>query len=538
MKCAYIRHILAVLSRERTATQQQQIEEHTRTCADRAQLARDFAAILLLAHLLAAADMVGFGLRAGGYPLNRWGVWGYAAVAVLAALLFIRPVPRTASGLVRLGLPLLVALALMQAHFFTDLTGAEYATYRDYEQPVVLVANLGIALAFCLAGLLYRRPHLLAWAGSIHATLALGVIGGSSLLYALRDGFAPWQVYQIVLPPSPLPYLVILYSLGRLAAYPARQRVYWGVTFVSLSVLVTVGTLLFALDYTWMHSSRPAFFDWLTNLMLIPLLLALAVLSGVYLWRRKQPALQSPLAATLLLLGLAALLSPWLLGPSGLPQNGAAMPWVSADYHVPTDAWTVLLPIARVLAGAVPWMTLLVVALQVWQQMEQGTASPGRLPARTRRCLLSLALGYAGLLVVAIALNVIVPLQRDVPPEMVWDSRRAPVVWGLVSATSIVALTTWLCRRPGPGRWGGLGYALALAAQLPAWLLGLGRLSPVWGLFDLLALLQGRPFDWYLVTPWLSTAALGVLVWHLVIAARGLRREDDGEASAARRDCV
>jgi len=491
------------------------------------------AALLLLTHLLAAADMVGFGLRAGGYPLNRWGVWAYAALAALAALVFLCPGSRATDGLTRLGLPLLVALALMLAHFFTDLAGAEYATYRDYEQFVVLLPNLGVALALCLAGLLYRRPHWLAAAGGFHLALVLGVMGGSSLVYALRDGFAPWQVYRVVLLPSPLPYLLIIYALGLLAARPARQRTYWSVLFVSLGVLVTVGTILFfTLGYGWMNSSRPAFFDWLTNLMLMPLLLALGILSSVYVWRRERSALQSPLAATLLLLGLAALLSPWLLGPDGLPQSGAAMPWLGPDRQVPAGAWTVLLPIARVLTGVIPWLTLLVVALQTWQQIDRRSSvavSAGRLPAHTRRRLLSLALGYAGLLVAAIALNVIVPLQRQVPPEMIWDSRRALVVWGLVSAASIIALTTYLCRRSGPGRWGGLGYALALTVQLPAWLLGLAQLSPVWGLFGLLALLQGLSFDWHMVTPWLSTPALVLVVWYLVIAARALRRDNGGE---------
>ena len=44
MKCAHIRRILAVSPREWTAAQRQQVEEHTRACADCARLARDFAA--------------------------------------------------------------------------------------------------------------------------------------------------------------------------------------------------------------------------------------------------------------------------------------------------------------------------------------------------------------------------------------------------------------------------------------------------------------------------------------------------------------
>jgi len=484
------------------------------------------AVLLLLAHLLTAADMVSFGLRAGGYPLNRWGVWGYAAVALLAAVVFLRPGSRTASGLTRLALPLLVTLALMQAHFLTDLVGAEYATYRDYEQPIVLAANLGVALALCLAGMLYRRPCWLRGVAGIHAALVLGVMGGSSLIYALRDGFALWQVYRVVLPPSPLLYLIILYTLGLLGARPARKQVYWGALAVLLGVFVAGGTLLFVHDLTWMHSSRPPFFDWLTNLMLVPLLLALGILSGVYLWRRQRLALRSPLAATLLLLWVAALWTPRLLGPGGLPESDAAMPWVSADYHVPAGAWTVLLPVARVLAGAAPWLTLLVVALQIGRWMSGARRSFGPLPAESRRRLVWLAVGYSGLLVVAVGLEMWSLLQIDVPLAMVWDSRQPVALWGLVSLASVGLLTSALRRRSGPGRWGGWLYGLVLTVQFPAWLLGLGQLEPVFGLFNALALIGDltAPPAWRLILPWLSTLALGALVWHLGMAARALRQ--------------
>ncbi len=484
------------------------------------------AVLLLLAHLLTAADMVGFGLRAGGYPLNRWGVWGYAAVALLAAVVFLRPGSRTASGLTRLALPLLVTLALMQAHFLTDLVGAEYATYRDYEQPIVLAANLGVALALCLAGMLYRRPRWLRGVASVHVALVLGLMGGSSLLYALRDGFALWQVYRVVLPPSPLLYLIILYTLGLLGARPARKQVYWGALAVLLGVFVAGETLLFVHDLTWMHSSRPPFFDWLTNLMLVPLLLALGILSGVYLWRRQRLALRSPLTATLLLLWVAALWTPRLLGPGGLPESDAAMPWVSADYHVPAGAWTVLLPVARVLAGAAPWLTLLVVALQIGRWMSGARRSFGPLPAESRRRLVWLAVGYSGLLVVAVGLEMWSLLQIDVPLAMVWDSRQPVALWGLVSLASVGLLTSALRRRSGPGRWGGWLYGLVLTVQFPAWLLGLGQLEPVFGLFNALALIGDltAPPAWRLILPWLSTLALGALVWQLGMAARALRQ--------------
>lgn len=326
------------------------------------------AGLLLLAHLLATADMVGFGVRAGGYPLNRWGVWAYAAIAVLATVaFFVRG--RPASGLIRLALPLLAALALMQAHLLTDLAGAEYATYRDYEAGIALLGNLLVALAFCLAGVLYRRPHWLAAMGGVHLALAVGVMAGSSVLYAARDGFASWQVTRVLLPPSSLPYLAIVYGMGLLAARPVRPRVYWRVAALVLVGFVAAGSLLLIRDLAWTSSSAPALIDWLSDLLLIPLLLCVGLLSAAYAWHARRAAhgggpLDSPLAAVVLLLGLAALLTPLLLGDSLLPASGAEMPWRGADYLVPAGAWTLLLPTARVLAGMAPWAVLAAAALQ------------------------------------------------------------------------------------------------------------------------------------------------------------------------------
>jgi hypothetical protein len=326
------------------------------------------AALLLLGHLLATADLVGFGVRAGGYPLNRWGVWAYAAIVVLATVaFFVRG--RPASGLTRLALPLLAALALMQAHLLTDLAGAEYATYRDYEAGIALLGNLLVALAFCLAGVLYRRPRWLAAIGGVHLALAVGVMVGSSVLYAARDGFASWQVTRVLLPPSSLPYLAIVYGMGLLAARPVRPRVYWRVAALVLVGFVAAGSLLLIRDLAWTSSSAPALIDWLSNLLLIPLLLCVGLLSAAYAWHARRAAhgglpLNSPLAAVVLLLGLAALLTPLLLGDSLLPASGAEMPWRGADYLVPAGAWTLLLPTARVLAGVAPWAVLAAAALQ------------------------------------------------------------------------------------------------------------------------------------------------------------------------------
>ncbi len=483
------------------------------------------AALLLVVHLLVAADMIGFGLRAGGYPLNRWGVWGYAALTLLAIPIFTH----RASGLTRLALPLLATLALMQAHLLTELAGAEYATYRDYEQGIALIANLAVAMAFCLAGVIYRRARWLAAMAGTHLALAAGVMGGSSLLYALGQGFAPWQIYQPLLPPSPLPYLAILYGLGILAARPVRPRAYWGMLVLLLGLFIAGGTILFILGFTWMDSSAPALFDWLNNLLLIPMLLAVGILSAAYWWHARRAArgrlpLVSPLAATVLLLGLAALLMPSLLDPSLLPESGAAMPWRSADYRVPAGAWTLLLPIARVLAATAPWLALLAVLLQLWHLMEgvQGGIAP--VAERTRRRLLALAVGYAVLLVAAVTAEM---LALSLPHGLwfsPWEDPRVRVLGtGLASIVSLGGLTAWLRRRTGPGRWGGVIYGLTLAVQIPAWLSGLGRLL-LGRMSLLLSWLQGMPLSSVgeLVAAGLAGLALATLVWHLVVAARVL----------------
>ncbi len=498
------------------------------------------AALLLVVHLLAAADLIGFRLRVGGYPLHRGGVWGYAALALLATLVFFKP---GVSSLTRLALPLLVSLTLMQAHLLTDLVGAEYATYRDYEGEIALMANLGVAMAFCLAGVLYRRPRWLAVMAGVHLALVFGVMGGNSLAYALRDGFEPWQVYAVALPPSPLPYLVILYTLSLLAARPVRQPTYWGVLALLLSLFVAGGTLQFILGFTWVDSSAPAFFDWLNNLILIPLLLAMGVLSGAYQWHVRRAAtgrlpLITPLAATILLVGLAALIMPSLLAPSHLPESGAAMPWRSADFQVPLNAWTVLLPIARVLAASAPWLVLLTITLQVWQLMDRAQGATPSIPGRVRRWLLALAVSYALLLTGAVADEILTSPQPHWVWASPWEDPRIRVLGaGLASLLSVAGLTAWLNRRAGPGRWGGVVYGLMLAVQVPAWLLGLGRLRPLSGLSVLLTWPPGISFlpVRELVSSGLAMLALAALIGHLVIAGRVLvLREGRGDPLKSR----
>lgn len=53
-------------------------------------IATQLTALYSLAHLLAAASLVAFGLLASGYPLNRWSIYGYAGAALVALILSLR----------------------------------------------------------------------------------------------------------------------------------------------------------------------------------------------------------------------------------------------------------------------------------------------------------------------------------------------------------------------------------------------------------------------------------------------------------------
>jgi len=82
--------------------------------------------LYILAHLLAAAGLIGFGVSAGGYSLNRWGVYGYAAAALVAVVLGFSQVRRRAEGPspLQLTLPPLLALWVAGLYFTTAILWA------------------------------------------------------------------------------------------------------------------------------------------------------------------------------------------------------------------------------------------------------------------------------------------------------------------------------------------------------------------------------------------------------------------------------
>jgi hypothetical protein len=294
---------------------------------------------------------------------------------------------------------------------------------------------------------------------------------------------------------------------------------------VLLGPFVAGGTILYASRLSWMLSS--VLLDWLANLLLIPLLPAVGAVSAVYGWSTRRAARRLPpaslLAATILLLGLAALLTPWLLTSGNLPESGAPMPWISSDTRVPAGGWTLFLPIARVLAAVAPWAVLLTVVLQAGR-LASSLASAPPIPFRTRRHLWLLALAYGGLLLAAVAADAATGMHQGLGLEGIVGRRLALVLGAAVSWAAAMGLSAWLSRRRGPGRWAGLACVLALAGQIAAWLLGLGRLNPLGAPDTLLGLLQGLPVPSVgsVLVPLLAALAVAVLAWHLAVAVRAL----------------
>ena len=112
-----------------------------------------FAAILLvalytLAHLLAAVSLVAFGLLAGGYPLNRWGIYGYAGAAATALVLSLRALRQRDDrpNALLLTLPPLLALWVMGLYATTEVLSAEFAPYLDDVNKLFFAFNLAYAL--------------------------------------------------------------------------------------------------------------------------------------------------------------------------------------------------------------------------------------------------------------------------------------------------------------------------------------------------------------------------------------------------------
>lgn len=99
------------------------------------KLAAILLALYSLAHLLAAAGLIAFGVSAGGYPLNRLGIYGYAAAALVALALSLSELRRReeSPSPLQLTLPPLLALWVGGLYFTTAVLWAEFAPWLDDE---------------------------------------------------------------------------------------------------------------------------------------------------------------------------------------------------------------------------------------------------------------------------------------------------------------------------------------------------------------------------------------------------------------------
>ena len=90
--------------------------EHRRSFSQLAAVL--LVALYTLTHLLAVVGLIAFGLSAGGYPLNRWGIYGYAVAALLILALSLNELRRRADGPSPLLLTLPPLLALWTAGLY------------------------------------------------------------------------------------------------------------------------------------------------------------------------------------------------------------------------------------------------------------------------------------------------------------------------------------------------------------------------------------------------------------------------------------
>ena len=165
-----------------------------------------------LTHLLAALGLIAFGVSAGGYPLNRWGIYGYAIVALVALALSLSELGRSEEGPspLQFTLPPLLALWVAGLYFTTVVLRAEFAPYLD-DDGLFAALNLGFALVGCGLALGYRWPKLLlSWAGG----QGLLLLTNPGLLSAILRYGARWDREGLPLLLLPLAYGLSALALG------------------------------------------------------------------------------------------------------------------------------------------------------------------------------------------------------------------------------------------------------------------------------------------------------------------------------------
>lgn len=492
--------------------------------------------LVVLAHVLLATSLIGFGLRSDGWVLHPVGVSWYSLIILGSLGLLVRTLhtPDARPELLIL-LPLLT-LAVMGSFPITALMGgARYAPYDTGEIHELFVGlNLVGGLALVILTLLYRRPRLLlTWAlgqGVLLVTYPTwwgglwrwGSLGNSPLVLAL--------VFSL-----PLLYALTLRVLN------VRLRRRWLQYVVGGLVVSALLILLAALRLTTYLNSTPFIGEariemWRAVGWNIPLLLAFGgLLVPLPLWagrelgeREEQGELERPFPAELLILLLLVTVPLQLrffqTSPDGmLPAAGQVQLWRSADHIVP-HGWLPTLAWSRWLLQLARWLSIpyalfhLMGALRSRDGQRQGTPTsalkPGLLTFPT------VLLGVGLLWLVALTWN----LSRWGLPLTMVEHRPAPLSGALAILGSLLLLLAAraLASAERVVGWRGLWQALTalglggvmLWAGAKAWTYGRLLLAPLpaWTAAERWA---SAPL------PRIPLAALG-LALHLLLLGGGL----------------
>jgi len=394
------------------------------------------AAVLLvlynLAHLLAAISLIHFGIKAGGYPLNRWGVYIYSGAAAIALALSLRELLRRQEGPspLQLTLPPLLALCVAGLYFTTAMLGAEYAPYLD-DDGFFAILNLAFALSGCLLALLYRWPRLLvAWA----AGQGILLLANPALwVQTIRYGVAPTLG---ALASTTVAYGLTALALGYRPSWRRILRWLWPFALVGMALAVRS---IFAILPNW-HGESADLTPILVAAVLASFLTGLFTLGLPFYawvagrtWPEKRMARRPSrwvwvafLLVFFLMAGASASQLSLQHHGRSLPAPGTVQGWRSGD-HVP-DAYGPFITWAGWLFDATRWLLLPVGLLALWESWRKRKAT------RTSIRFLEFPrlLLWPGLASLCILITLVhSPLTRlTFVLATVWDSRMG-MLWGL-----------------------------------------------------------------------------------------------------------
>jgi hypothetical protein len=342
--------------------------------------------------------LIAFGLRAGGYPLNRWGIYGYAAASLVALVLSLGELRRREEGPspLQLTLPPLLALWVAGLYFTTAILHGEYAPYLD-EEGLFAAVNLAFALVGCGLALGYRWPRLLlAWAGG----QGLLLLTNPGLLSATLRYGARWDREGL-----PLLLLPLTYGLSGLAlGYRVRRRrlVLWLTPFVLAGIVAAVAPMHHLLSEPYRPQRMgPAEMGLLVALHSLSTIYAVALVFGLPFhalgafrtWpeesRDRAPSGWAwPAFLVLVYLAAGAAAAQLRVGQGGffLPAPGQVQGWVYPSRVVP-DAYPGFFYQVPTLFAAVRWLLLPVALVGAWEAWRRGVKV--RLPTREFPVLLT-----------------------------------------------------------------------------------------------------------------------------------------------------